>query len=64
MPMEEVGPFHNALVEFADEQVRVRGHIELLMTFACAQIILVKFLIIERESPYNAILQCKSINWG
>ena len=33
MPMEEVGPFHSALVAFAREQVWVRGHIELLTDF-------------------------------
>ena len=47
MSMEEVSLFHSTLVGIAGEQVWARGHIELLMTFACARTILVKFLIVE-----------------
>ena len=56
MPMEEVGPFHSALVGFAGEQVRLRGHIE-LTTFVGIRTISIKFLIVEWESRYNAILR-------
>ena len=34
--MEEVSSFHSASVGFAGEQFQVRGHIELLTTFASA----------------------------
>ena len=62
MSMEKVGPFHSALVGFAGEQVQVRGHIVLLMTFTSVRTIPVKFLIVERESPYIAILGGPSLN--
>ena len=40
----------------------MRRHIELLITFAGARAILIKFLIVERESPYNVILGRASLN--
>ena len=40
----------------------MRGHMELLMTFAGAQTIPVNFLIVEQESPYNVILRRPSLN--
>ena len=48
MSIKEVGLFHNAFVRFVEEQVQVRGHIELLITFAGTQAILVKFLTVKR----------------
>ena len=46
---EQISPFHNTLVGFAGDQVRVKGHVELLTTFARARSILVKYLFVECE---------------
>ena len=59
---EQISPFHSTLVGFAGDQVQVKGHVELLTTFARAQSILVKYLVVERESSYNAILGRPSLN--
>lgn len=59
---EQICPFHGTLVGFVGEQVRVKGHVELLTTFAVVRSIPVKFLIMERVSPYKAILERPSLN--
>ena len=40
----------------------MKGHIKLLTTFVGIRFIPMKFLIIEQESPYNAILERPSLN--
>ena len=40
----------------------MKGHVELLTTFAGTRSIPVKYSVVERESPYNAILGRPSLN--
>jgi hypothetical protein len=62
---EKVVPATCPLVGFAEEQVQPVGSIELLVTVGdhpTTKTIMVKFLLIDRPSAYNAILGRTALN--
>ena len=56
---KDLGPFHGNLICFLGEQVGIRGYINLLTllgTAPLAKAITIRYLVVDYQAPYNALL--------
>ena len=61
----QLRPYDGCLVDFAGDQVEVRGYVELRTTFSdenIAKTITVKYIVINTSSAYNLLLRQPSLN--
>ena len=61
----ELRSFDGNLISFSGEQIGVRGYINLLTSFRTApfvKTICIRYLVVDCQTPYNALLGCPSLN--
>ena len=62
---DQLRPYNSCLFDFAGDQVEVRGHVELRMTFSngtSSRKISIRYLVVNVVSAYNMILGRPSLN--